>query len=321
MKLVYTKCVDFGSSFCPCIRAEMGTCKVCSQVRGETFCDCGASEGICILEELKRNGGKAKPMRKTIRSRVTELMMTEQCLFIRCEVPHNLEMDLKRPGAFVFIRCDEETIFNLPISVQYEENATGSIGMSIIPCGVKSRRMLNIKIGDEIWLKGPYFSGTLGLRELELQRANRCLVLTKGIATMPSISVIRYLQEKGNNVKIIADKASFDNEILKVNLNLYELEYENLPLVDDTGLTEIVKSRINEELSNGTRYIHIGASLYVIRLITSYLRSIGRDDVLLSCCNNDKMSCGEGICGSCTAVTSKKEVIHFCKEQPDIYNL
>ena len=51
--------------------------------------------------------------------------------------------------------------------------------------------------------------------------------------------------------------------------------------------------------------------------VIEYLDSLDRKDVLLSCCNNFKMCCGEGICGACTARYKGHRVKRFCKVQTD----
>ena len=49
--------------------------------------------------------------------------------------------------------------------------------------------------------------------------------------------------------------------------------------------------------------------------VIDFLDSLEREDIDLSCCNNFKMCCGEGVCGSCTARFSGHRVKRFCKVQ------
>ena len=97
-------CADYGSRFCPCILAVTGGCAVCSQVNGKDFCDCKASGGICIKQELLRNGGKAKPSRLTYECEVMSVIHYDGLVFFRVKVPLSLEREVKRPGGFVFVR-------------------------------------------------------------------------------------------------------------------------------------------------------------------------------------------------------------------------
>ena len=74
---------------------------------------------------------------------------------------------------------------------------------------------------------------------------------------------------------------------------------------------------IKDSLDSGTNYIHTaGADILSLRVI-EFLDSLDRKDVLLSCCNNFKMCCGEGICGACTARYKGHRVKRFCKVQTD----
>ncbi|MNO98993.1 hypothetical protein D3C76_907540 [compost metagenome] len=53
----------------------------------------------------------------------------------------------------------------------------------------------------------------------------------------------------------------------------------------------------------------------------NFLDTIKADDVSLSCCNNSKMCCGEGVCGSCTARFAGHVVKRLCKVQSDPRNI
>ena len=313
-------CADYGSRYCPCILAETGGCVVCSQVNGKDFCDCKASGGICVKEELLRNGGKARPGRETYVCEVTTVMHHEGLVFLRVQVPPVLESEVKRPGGFVFVRRqDASSWYDVPISVQYEEMNVGTIGMTILLRGVKTLPFREIAAGDTLLVRGPYMNGLLGLQQLEMQQAGRCLVLAKGIGLLPSVSVARYLQSRRNGVAVCVDEGGFPASIQKFCLDLFELSYEPLTLLDAEGRLSVeVRRRIERFATDGGELIHVGASEYVIRLVADYLASIGRLDVRLSACNNARMCCGEGVCGACTDVTADKRVIHHCKERVNV---
>ena len=55
--------------------------------------------------------------------------------------------------------------------------------------------------------------------------------------------------------------------------------------------------------------------------VIEYLDELNRKDILLSCCNNFKMCCGEGICGACTARYAGHKVKRFCKLQTEPRNI
>ena len=59
----------------------------------------------------------------------------------------------------------------------------------------------------------------------------------------------------------------------------------------------------------------INIVLIYLVIISLYLDELERKDIDLSCCNNFKMCCGEGVCGSCTTRFSGHRVKRFCKVQ------
>ena len=315
--IINSFCVDYGSRFCPCILAVTGGCVVCSQVNGKAFCDCNASGGICIKEELLRNGGKAKPGRLTYECEVISVIHHDGLVFFRVTVPLSLESELKRPGGFVFVRRkDAASWYDVPISVQYEEMMVGSIGMTVLFRGVKTLQFKDLAEGDTLLIRGPFTNGLLGLKHMEMQQSSRCLILTKGIGLLPSISTVRYLQLRHNETELYVEEGDFSPSILKFNLDLFEIPYKPLILLDaDGNLTTDVKHLIRQFVADGGSLIHVGASDYVIREVAAYLASIGEHHVKLSACNNARMCCGEGVCGACTETTADRRVIHHCKEQ------
>ena len=313
-------CADYGSRFCPCILAVTGGCVVCSQVNGKAFCDCKASGGICIKQELLRNGGKANPGRLTYECEVISVIHYDGLVFLRVKVPISLEREVKRPGGFVFVRRkDAASWYDVPISVQFEEMMVGSIGMTLLFRGVKTNQFKDLVEGDTLLLRGPFNNGLLGLQHLEAQQSSRCLILTKGIGLLPSVSAVRYLQSRHNETELYVDEGNFSPSILKFQLDLFELPFKPLTLLDDDGeLSTPAKHVIRRFVADGGSLIHVGASEYVIHQVAAYLHYIGNRHVKLSACNNARMCCGEGVCGACTETTADKRVIHHCKEQVKI---
>ena len=66
---------------------------------------------------------------------------------------------------------------------------------------------------------------------------------------------------------------------------------------------------------NNISLVHIAGADILTYNIIEYLDSLERQDIDLSCCNNFKMCCGEGVCGSCTTRFSGHRVKRFCKVQ------
>jgi NAD(P)H-flavin reductase len=58
--------------------------------------------------------------------------------------------------------------------------------------GVKTLQFKDLSDGDTLLVRGPYTNGLLGLQHLEMQQSGRCLILTKGIGLLPSVSTVVY---------------------------------------------------------------------------------------------------------------------------------
>jgi len=81
---------------------------------------------------------KAKPMRQSYRCKVSTVIPFDDVIFVRVEVPYELELELVAPGSFVFARINENPFFDTPISVLFTEFSTGTIGFAVITKGVKT---------------------------------------------------------------------------------------------------------------------------------------------------------------------------------------
>ncbi|MGG7143587.1 sulfide/dihydroorotate dehydrogenase-like FAD/NAD-binding protein [Clostridium nigeriense] len=318
------ECIDSGTEYCPCKLAEVGECIICSQLQGGCFCDCLNWKGVCIYHEFINNGSKAKEGRKTYNCLVKETKLYEKdILLIKFEVPHKLAIDLVKPGSFIFIRPDENNIyFDVPISILESNIETNIISIMIEIRGIKTKNLLEIKDGDNITIRGPYWNGVFGLNNLNSQINENVLVLARGIGMAPMIPVIRKLSINKNNINLILDNTPYKDNYVKEYLDEYDVKITNEILIDKGELSDesriIIKNLINEK---NIKHIHVaGADILTVKLI-DYLNSLDKKDIKLSCCNNIKMCCGEGICGSCTVRFSGHRVKRFCKVQTDPRNV
>ena len=88
--------------------------------------------------------------------------------------------------------------------------------------------------------------------------------------------------------------------------------FENGELSNE--LKECLFSLINKQ---GYSHLHIsGPDILAYKLTKEYKNSL-----TLSCCNNAKMCCGEGVCGSCSSRYSGHIVKRLCKVQCEPNNL
>lgn len=317
-----TDCIDAGSEFCPCKLAETGECIICSQMHGKCFCDCSNWKGVCIYQEFFNNGMKAKKGRDKYSSKILSIdNYKNDLLLIKLEVFHKLALQLMNPGSYIFLCPDENMYFDTPISILESDSDKNIISLAVEVRGIKTKKLLDFKEGDSINIRAPYWNGVFGIKNIEKQRQTNCLVLGKGIGLAPMIPVIRKLKLQDCNVSLGIDYSNLDKEFISGFISKYDTKNNEINLLDKGELTKECKDLIKNSLDSGTTYIHTaGADILSLKVI-EFLDSLNRKDILLSCCNNFKMCCGEGICGACTARYKGHRVKRFCKVQTDPRNI
>ena len=283
-------------------------------MQGNHFCDCLNWKGVCIYQEFHDNGNKAKEQRKTYTCKVSEkILYPDDILLIKFEAPHKLVIDLARPGSFIFVRSEENVYFDVPISILESDIETNIISIMIEVRGIKTKQLLNIKAGGNITIRGPYWNGVFGLKNIRKQKNNETLVIARGIGMAPMMPVIEKLIENGNSVTLLLDKQPFKDIYVSEWLDKLNIVPQEMNLIEKGQLSPEGKVAIKSIVKyNNISLIHIaGADI----LTYSIIDSLERQDIDLSCCNNFKMCCGEGVCGSCTARFSGHRVKRFCKVQ------
>ena len=262
---------------------------------------------------------KAKPMRQSYRCKVTTVIPFDDVMFVRAEVPYELELELVAPGSFVFARINENPFFDTPISVLFTEFSTGTIGFAVITKGVKTVPFQALKSGDFVFLRGPYSNGIFGQQALQRQMDGNALVLARGIGFLPSLSVIAALNNQQNQTRIILDWSNFNTKLLAFFVDFFELKSKRCTLLGPSGMTAEAEEMIRSTLDENVNFIHIGGSDFLVCEVVNFLKECRYTDIGLSCCNNAKLCCGEGICGACTQNDSAQIVRRLCKEQIDPY--
>ncbi|MBS6184807.1 MAG: sulfide/dihydroorotate dehydrogenase-like FAD/NAD-binding protein [Clostridium celatum] len=290
---------------------------LCSQLQGSHFCDCLNWKGVCIYQELHDNGNKAKEQRKTYTCKVCEkVLYPDDVLLIKFEAPHKLVIDLARPGSFIFIRSEENVYFDVPISILESDIETNIISIMIEIRGIKTKQLLNIEDGGNITIRGPYWNGVFGLKNIRKQKNNEALVIARGIGMAPMMPVISRLVENGNTVTLILDKQPFNDIYVSEWLDKLNIVAQEMNLIEKGELSPEGKVAIKSIVKyNNISLIHIAGADILTYSVIDFLDSLDRKDIDLSCCNNFKMCCGEGVCGSCTARFSGHRVKRFCKVQ------
>ena len=129
--------------------------------------------------------------------------------------------------------------------------------------------------------------------------------------------VIKKLVSQNNELQVVIDKSPFEVNFASELLDDYKIKMSENSLLDKGKLSDHAKVIIKDALNDGAKYIHVAGADILTYSVINYLNDIDRNDVSLSCCNNFKMCCGEGICGACTSRFSGHRVKRFCKEQAD----
>lgn len=317
-------CIDAGTEFCPCKLAEQGECIICSQLHGSCFCDCSNWKGVCIYQEFNDNGCKAKEGRKTFSCAVNEVQLYEDntIMIIKFQVPHKLAIDLSKPGSFIFVRSDENIYFDVPISVLDSDIDTNIVTVMIEMRGIKTKKLLNLHKGDNILIRGPYWNGIFGIKNIMKQSNSNALVIARGIGMAPMMPVLKRLIKNNNNVTLIVDKQPFNDIYTGEWLEKLNIVPQEMNLIDKGKLSDEAKVTIKSLLKyNNISLIHIAGADILTYEIIDFLNYLERKDIDLSCCNNFKMCCGEGICGSCTQRFSGHRIKRFCKVQTTPRNI
>jgi NAD(P)H-flavin reductase len=305
-------CIDAGSEYCPCYLAESDECITCSQLQGNSFCDCNWS-GVCIYQEYAWCGMKKKTPREAIESEIIERkQIGDDVLVLRIGVSKTLARQLKQPGSYVFLRHPEKPmIFDVPMSIMAADAEKGEIAIAIHILGVKTKSLL--ACDDKILLKGPYWNGLIGYKDLKNVTNQNVLVIGRGIALAPAILAIQYLLHNKNKVTFIIDQGRTGSAFINESIAALEIDRHYLNLRSTGGL-----EKLNQILAEGTySLVYSGGSDFLHEVIKDRLSRLGRP-VKMVAINNHELCCGEGVCGSCTARTLNGQRVKMCKSQIDI---
>ena len=317
---VYTKCSNYAMDTCPCILAERGKCVVCSMCRGEDYCTCVDTISFCVLQELINHGKKAKKQHQSIPCEVTHVSEYGDVFrFIRIKVPQADEF--RKMGAYVFVRVDENSFFDVPISVLYEDYETGTIGMLIQITGIKTECFRDLKKGDSVYVRGPYYNGIQGRKAVALLHDSKAIVFCRGIGFIPSLHVIEVLRQNNNSVDVYLDEGKFSKQVLRFFRNLQEINVNEMRVCNQKGeLTDEFNQVVAKAGHDGTELIHLGLSDHLLNKAIDKIKDADpMHRIHLSCINNAHICCGEGICGACTKNFGADHTVRLCKEQLNLY--
>ncbi|MDW8801272.1 sulfide/dihydroorotate dehydrogenase-like FAD/NAD-binding protein [Clostridium sp. A1-XYC3] len=309
-------CIDAGSAYCPCHLAETGDCILCSQLSGKNFCDCINWKGVCIYQDYILNNEKAKSGRKSYMCKIMKKEVYKDKLYIfTINAPHSLVQDLVHPGSIIFIRNPQtSTYYDTPISIMEADTSENILKVAIELRGVKTKSICKLKEDEKILIRGPFWNGILGLKNVYKAKEGVSIVVARGIGIAPAAPVLKKLYSNGNKVISIVDKTPFRNIFGKEYFQMCNSDILKCKMIENGELSEEFKNLIEQILKvENVNLIHCdGPDILIYKL----LDFIG-DRVNFSCCNNSKMCCGEGVCGTCSTRYKNRVVKKLCKVQVD----
>jgi dihydroorotate dehydrogenase electron transfer subunit len=232
---------------------------------------------------------------------------------------HKITQDLTHPGSYIFMRSPQSLQFyDAPISVMEANVEENWIKVSIEVKGIKTKGIDRVKEGESMLIRAPFWNGVLGLRNLFSVKDGTSIVVARGIGLAPMIPVLRKLYSNGNRLITIIDKANYEEIFVKNYLNAYDCRIIECPTLDKGELSEEIKEILQKLIdTENLNLVHCDGPDILIFKMMEFLKS----RVKFSCCNNAKMCCGEGVCGTCSVRYKGHVVKRLCKVQSDPKNL
>lgn len=301
-------CIDAGSENCPCYLALTGDCLICSRLQGREECDCNW-KGVCIFNEYIQGNSKVNNKRKDF---VAEIAYTKKysddLIVLGLKVGKGFALKSQRPGSYIFLRdSTSESFYSTPICVMEADAEKGIIAVAIKVISAKTKSLADS--GSKIIVRGVYRNGILGVEPLTSRSAKgkKILIITKGIGLAPGILAANYLW-KENVVDFIIDKEKISEELICDYLGEGEGTIKFVSLNDGLHRKDIEDILIK----CGHDIVILLTSEYFIDNMGAFIKDHcpGKK---LALANNFHICCGEGVCGSCTAVDSDGHVVKMCK--------
>ncbi|WP_282192761.1 2Fe-2S iron-sulfur cluster-binding protein [Romboutsia ilealis] len=299
-------CADSGSKYCPCHLAYSKDCIRCNMLNKNETCDC-IWQGVCIYNEVNHNKNSKVIERQEYLCDIEAMTSIEENTYlIKIKIPKELSKDLRSPGAYVFIKGKdkESNIFSAPISVLDVDLEKNTLEVIIKQVGIKTKGIIN---SDQVYIKGPYFNGLFGIKDIKSMSKSNCLVILNGLSQVNSINVIQRLIENNNKVDVFINHNGviLDNVIQKIydlGASIYHIDIEE----DKEFIADYIKS-------NDIKLVYSGASNRFNKEVMNIVDAID-ENIKLAVSNNNLICCGEGICGAC-CIDLNGVKVKSCKTQ------
>ena len=299
-------CADSGSKYCPCHLAYSNDCIRCNMLNKNKTCDC-IWQGVCIYNEVNHNKNSPVIERREYLCDIESMTSIEENTYlIKIKIPKELSKDLRSPGAYVFIKRKEKesNVFSAPISVMDVDLDKNTLEVIVRPVGIKTKGIIK---SDQVYIKGPYYNGLFGIKDIKSMSKSNCLVILNGLSQVNSINVIQRLIENNNKVDVFINHNGvvLNNVIQKIydlGASIYHIDIEE----DKNFISDYIKS-------NCIKLVYSGASNRFNKLVMDIVDSID-ENIKLAVSNNNLICCGEGICGAC-CIDLNGVKVKSCKTQ------
>lgn len=291
-----TPCFDAGTRYCPCHLAELGQCVACSLLRGSETCDCGWN-GLCIYQEFMRTK-RSTPPREAVNAMLLEkrpITRDGQAFFAKLKVPETIACWCTFPGSFVMVRPPgTPERYNVPLSVM--EASGDQVSLAVEVAGPKTRALALCPEGTSLIVVAPFWSGLQGLNHLRRHAHGRILGIAKGIAQAALVQVARYVSQRGGKARMLVGPGTLGNVFADDLLASYGAEVSVLPREPDHNVGYLRKI-----LSDETFDVIVSAGSDQQHRAVHELAAQLEPKPHFAWFSNFRMTCAEGICGSCIA--------------------
>lgn len=301
---------------CPCHLAETNDCILCSQLSGKEFCDCINWKGVCIYQEFIWNNKKAKNERKNYLCDILEKKIVEEKIIIfKIKTSHKLSKELFHPGSYIFMRDPKcMQFYDTPMSIMDSNTEENWIKVGMELKGTKTTSISLLDSGDKILIRAPFWNGIWGLKNIYNVRNGNVIMIIRGIGQAPALPVIKKISSNMNKITTIIDVSPYKEIFIKDELIKYNCDIIESKMIDKGELTLDFKNIFMEMLDNKKYDLVYCAGPDILSYNVLELLD---DKISFSSCNNARMCCGEGVCGSCTVKTNDHKLRRLCKLQTD----
>ncbi|MBO0584701.1 sulfide/dihydroorotate dehydrogenase-like FAD/NAD-binding protein, partial [Clostridium botulinum] len=95
---------------------------------------------------------------------------------------HKLCQQLVYPGSFVFLRNKNDFgFYDAPISIMDVDTEENFIKVAIEIRGVKTKTIASLNKNDDVLVRGPFWNGVLGLKNVYRTKNGTSLLISRGI--------------------------------------------------------------------------------------------------------------------------------------------